>query len=127
MARPNGGYTREPVSPYLRRAILERDDYTCCYCGATRQDGMLQIDHVIPISQGGQTTFENLVTACRSCNFQKGDRALDEWSEHIRARYGKSLLKFLLHKANHRSKRKEAQRLKALRLTTKPSSEAYGL
>ena len=59
-----------------RREIFRRDAYTCQYCG--RQHGSLTIDHVIPHHRGGPYTWENLVTACASCNRRKGGRTPQE-------------------------------------------------
>lgn len=59
-----------------KKNILKRDNYTCQYCGK-RGDG-LTIDHVIPRSRGGLTTWNNVVTACIKCNLKKGDRTLGE-------------------------------------------------
>ncbi|MFX9212936.1 HNH endonuclease, partial [Acinetobacter baumannii] len=47
--------------PLNRRNILRRDRYTCQYCG--RQGGELTVDHVLPRSRGGRSTWENLVAA----------------------------------------------------------------
>lgn len=63
-------------APLNRRNILRRDRYTCQYCG--RQGGDLTVDHVLPRSRGGRRVWENLVTACRSCNLRKGDRTPEE-------------------------------------------------
>jgi 5-methylcytosine-specific restriction endonuclease McrA len=52
-----------------RRAILARDGYRCQYCGTTRH---LTIDHVIPRSRGGASSWENVVTSCAPCNVRKG-------------------------------------------------------
>lgn len=52
-----------------RRAVMARDGFRCQYCGSTRQ---LTLDHVIPVSRGGRTTWENLVTSCAPCNVRKG-------------------------------------------------------
>lgn len=52
-----------------RRAILARDGFRCQYCGTTRH---LTIDHVIPRSRGGLTSWENVVTSCAPCNVRKG-------------------------------------------------------
>ncbi|WP_460362855.1 HNH endonuclease [Thermus antranikianii] len=62
--------------PLNRRNILRRDRYTCQYCG--RQGGELTVDHVLPRSRGGRSTWENLVAACRPCNLKKGDRTPEE-------------------------------------------------
>ncbi|CAN8244545.1 unnamed protein product [Cochlearia groenlandica] len=58
-----------------RKNILLRDDYTCQYCSAREN---LTIDHVIPISRGGQWTWQNLVAACSRCNSKKGQKTVEE-------------------------------------------------
>lgn len=62
-------YEREAIPDSLRTAVLERDRHRCRYCGAT--DKKLVMDHVYPVSRGGETSFENLVTACEGCNRKK--------------------------------------------------------
>jgi 5-methylcytosine-specific restriction endonuclease McrA len=52
-----------------RRAILARDGFRCQYCGNTRH---LTIDHIIPRSRGGGSSWENVVTSCAPCNVRKG-------------------------------------------------------
>ena len=82
---------------HVRRAVFERDNYRCRYCGvryvdrrtsepvascpydgpswASRQRwvGLLHVDHVIPRCKGGTDDPDNLVTACRTCNLEKYD------------------------------------------------------
>jgi 5-methylcytosine-specific restriction endonuclease McrA len=60
--------------PVTRRGVLARDHYSCQYCGAAPLRKDLTIDHVLPRSQGGKTTWENVVTACKKCNGRKGSR-----------------------------------------------------
>ncbi|MEW6684916.1 MAG: HNH endonuclease [Candidatus Edwardsbacteria bacterium] len=55
-----------------RQNIIKRDQHTCQYCGTTK--GPLTTDHIIPKSQGGEDSWENLVCACIKCNNKKGDR-----------------------------------------------------
>jgi len=64
--------------PLTRRTVLARDRYTCQYCGARPGKSELTLDHVIPRHRGGQTVWENVVTACRACNQRKGGRTLEE-------------------------------------------------
>lgn len=64
------------LSKRQRFAVFERDEFTCRYCGRTPPSVLLVLDHVIPFSQGGQTTKENLVTSCESCNQGKADKIL---------------------------------------------------
>src|ERR1700733_11069566 len=53
-----------------RRAVFARDNWTCQYCGARSQ---LTVDHVVPRSKGGGSTWDNIVAACAPCNRRKGD------------------------------------------------------
>lgn len=52
-----------------RQNIFKRDNGKCQYCGTTHN---LTLDHVIPRSKGGKSTWNNLVTACQKCNSKKG-------------------------------------------------------
>ncbi|CAA7399201.1 unnamed protein product [Spirodela intermedia] len=58
-----------------RKSIFYRDSYTCQYC-CSREN--LTIDHVMPISRGGEWKWENLVTACSRCNSKKGQKTLEQ-------------------------------------------------
>jgi 5-methylcytosine-specific restriction endonuclease McrA len=66
-----------------RREVMRRDNYTCQYCG-TRM-GTLTLDHVYPKHLGGEHTWENLVTACSSCNHLKGGRTLAQAGMRLRS------------------------------------------
>lgn len=57
------------ISKRMRYEILRRDNYTCRYCRSVENE--LTIDHVLPVSLGGQDEPENLVAACRDCNAGK--------------------------------------------------------
>ncbi|MGA3211701.1 MAG: HNH endonuclease [Terriglobales bacterium] len=57
-----------------RKNILLRDRNTCQYCETTLASGELTLDHVIPRSRGGASTWENLVACCHVCNRRKGSR-----------------------------------------------------
>jgi 5-methylcytosine-specific restriction endonuclease McrA len=76
------------VIPYQTRAlsrknILLRDRNTCQYCGDVLPPGDLTLDHVIPRSRGGNSTWENLVACCHGCNRQKGNRMLHELDDMV--------------------------------------------
>lgn len=68
---------------WSRKAVLQRDNFTCAYCGRrpgdwqhgyllTRQS--FTVDHILPISRGGKSTWGNTVCACPACNQRKGSR-----------------------------------------------------
>jgi 5-methylcytosine-specific restriction endonuclease McrA len=59
---------------FNRHNVWLRDKGTCQYCGKGVGASEFTFDHVVPISQGGQTTWDNIVTACRGCNQRKMNR-----------------------------------------------------
>ncbi|MEE9583790.1 MAG: HNH endonuclease [Dehalococcoidales bacterium] len=61
-----------PERRLSRLGVFHRDRHTCQYCG--KESGQLTIDHVIPRYQGGQHTWENMVSACVPCNRHKAGR-----------------------------------------------------
>ena len=63
---------------YNRRAIFQRDAYTCMYCGKKPGSKELSVDHVIPKSRGGKSSWENVVVACTACNTRKANRLMHE-------------------------------------------------
>ena len=68
-------YIRKPFVErvaFNKKNILRRDHYTCQYCG--RRGDRLTVDHVVPRSKGGKTTWENIVSACYACNRTKANR-----------------------------------------------------
>lgn len=69
-----------------RKNILARDRYTCQYCDRGCAVGELTLDHVLPRSRGGSSSWENLVAACRRCNNRKGDRLPEEANMKLKKR-----------------------------------------
>lgn len=61
-----------------RKNILLRDRNTCQFCGRVFPASELTLDHVVPRSRGGHSTWENLVACCYQCNNQKGNRTPEE-------------------------------------------------
>jgi 5-methylcytosine-specific restriction endonuclease McrA len=56
-----------------RKWVFLRDNYTCQYCAKELAPSQCTIDHVMPVSKGGKTTWHNVVTACTDCNNSKGN------------------------------------------------------
>jgi 5-methylcytosine-specific restriction endonuclease McrA len=79
---------------FTKRNVMVRDRFRCGYCGA--RCGILSIDHIIPKSRGGKTTFENCVTACKACNLKKGSRTPGEARMFLKSRpYQPTISEFL--------------------------------
>jgi hypothetical protein len=68
---------RQPISKRLRFEVFKRDGFTCQYCGRTPPAVLLEADHVHPLTAGGATDADNLVTSCQDCNRGKGAVPLD--------------------------------------------------
>jgi 5-methylcytosine-specific restriction endonuclease McrA len=81
-----------------RKNILLRDRNSCQYCGIVLASAELTLDHVIPRSRGGLSTWENLVACCHACNRKKGNHLIHELT-------GMKLLRepraFSLHTSRH--------------------------
>lgn len=60
---------RLPITPEVRDFVFNRDRYSCRYCGSKNEP--FHLDHVYPVSKGGETSTDNLVTSCRKCNLKK--------------------------------------------------------
>jgi 5-methylcytosine-specific restriction endonuclease McrA len=80
-------YVRVPRDPQrrkiTRRAVFARDSWSCQYCGSRSN---LTVDHVIPRSKGGGSTWENIVASCAPCNRRKGDSLPTQINMHPRRR-----------------------------------------
>jgi len=73
-------YVRRPRRPprFRRRALFNRDGWTCQYCGDPVLPKTAEVEHIMPESRGGRRTWTNCVTACRSCNKKKRNRTPEE-------------------------------------------------
>ena len=66
------------ISPRMRWKVLERDNFTCQYCGVRGgENAQLQIDHRVSLADGGTDELENLITSCAECNGGKGARSVE--------------------------------------------------
>ena len=64
---------KKNVVRFSKQNVFLRDDYTCQYCGCDVTSKSATLDHVVPVSLGGLTTWENSTTACAPCNSNKGN------------------------------------------------------
>lgn len=64
--------SKRQIIRFSRANVFIRDEYRCQYCADYFSKSQLTLDHVIPIVQGGQKCWENIVTSCKKCNQKKG-------------------------------------------------------
>ena len=76
-------FMRKPLSKKVRFEVFKRDGFTCAYCGATPPKVILQVDHIVPVSGGGNNSIDNLVTSCQPCNIGKGKNSLTSIPESL--------------------------------------------
>ncbi len=81
-----------------RKNILLRDRNTCQYCGEVLNSNEMTLDHVLPRSRGGLSTWENLVACCHECNRRKGNQLLHELTDMQLTREPRP---FSLHTSRH--------------------------
>jgi hypothetical protein len=79
------------VPTATRWEVLRRDGFRCVYCGVMAWDTELDVDHVRPVSAGGNNAVNNLVAACKDCNLGKGNRVLDVLPDGLQERIDRDL------------------------------------
>jgi len=68
-------YLRRKEKPRFSKSnVYLRDQYHCGYCGVDVNNATATLDHVLPLSRGGKTSWDNIITACGPCNSKKGNR-----------------------------------------------------
>ena len=72
---------RKALPKKLRFEVFKRDSFTCQYCGRMAPDVILEVDHILPVAEGGTNNIMNLITSCHDCNSGKGKRKLSENNE----------------------------------------------
>ena len=70
--------------PFSKQNLIIRENGKCAYCG--KRTKALTIDHIIPRSRNGETSFENCVAACRICNGKKGAKTPNEAGMKLKVR-----------------------------------------
>jgi hypothetical protein len=95
-------HKRTPMNGYyaLRWLILSRDSFTCQYCGQKAPDVKLEVDHVVPVEDGGTDDPDNLKTACWSCNHGKSSLSI---MIHRRKNPDKPIARTMYVRVEHRT------------------------
>lgn len=88
---------KQRIPTHIRRQVIERDGLHCVYCDDDLTDQEIHLDHVVPESLGGPTTYDNLQVTCRRCNIAKGILTEDEFVRRLRQR-----AQNILHRLGHK-------------------------
>lgn len=71
---------RKAISKRVRFEVFKRDSFKCQYCGKCAPDVILHVDHIEPVSKGGDNDIMNLITSCAECNSGKSNKTIDDSS-----------------------------------------------
>ncbi|MFS8867026.1 HNH endonuclease [Synechococcus sp. H65.1] len=74
---------RIPIPASVREYVFQRDGFRCRSCGKSPPEVQLQVDHIVPLAQGGSNDISNLQTLCKVCNQRKKDR----WDPRFRRHF----------------------------------------
>lgn len=74
---------KKSIVRFSRTNVFVRDRFCCQYCGQQYGKSQLTLDHVVPLVQGGRTSWENIVTACKPCNQKKGGHTPQQAGMHL--------------------------------------------
>lgn len=66
------------MQPKMRFEVFKRDGFKCQYCGRSAPEVTLEVDHIVPVAEGGKNEMLNLITSCRACNRGKGKTKLSD-------------------------------------------------
>ena len=73
---------------FTKYALFNRDEWKCQYCGCVLNYETVTVDHIIPRSKGGKTSWKNCISSCKSCNKRKADKDLEETNFTLRSNPG---------------------------------------
>jgi 5-methylcytosine-specific restriction endonuclease McrA len=74
---------RKGISKKTRFEVFKRDEFTCCYCGNKPPTVVLEVDHIVPVVEGGTDDVDNLASACFDCNRGKSSVPLSHLPESM--------------------------------------------
>lgn len=78
--------SRKNISKKDRFEVFKRDSFSCQYCGDTPPTVVLEVDHIHPVSKGGDNCIDNLITACFDCNRGKSNKLLSAIPKSVKER-----------------------------------------
>lgn len=77
--------SRKKLTETDRKAIYQKTNGHCAYCGSVLPYKSMQADHIVPLRRGGEDTLDNMLPACRSCNHYKSSMDLEGFRKSLEA------------------------------------------
>ena len=91
-------YTRKPISKEMRQLIYNKYNGHCAYCGCELEYKDMQVDHILAVGRGGGNELENLLPACRQCNYDKHKKSIEGFRNRISKDLYKSLERVFVYR-----------------------------
>lgn len=91
-------YTRKPISKEIRQLVYNKCNGHCAYCGCKLEYKDMQVDHVIAVGRGGSNDIDNLLPACRQCNYDKHEKTIEGFRRRISKELYKSLERVFVYR-----------------------------
>lgn len=83
--------TRKPIPKSVRELVYKKYDGHCAYCGCELEYKDMQVDHIFAVGRGGTNDIDNLLPACRQCNYDKHERTIERFRERLSKELYRSL------------------------------------
>lgn len=83
--------TRKPLPKSVRELVYNKYGGHCAYCGCELEYKDMQVDHIIAVGRGGTNDVDNLLPACRQCNYDKHERTIERFRERLSKELYRSL------------------------------------
>lgn len=91
-------YTRKPISKETRQLVYNKCNGHCAYCGCELGYKDMQVDHVLAVGRGGSNDIDNLLPACRQCNYDKHKKTIEGFRKRISKELYKSLERVFVYR-----------------------------
>lgn len=91
-------YRRKPISKEIRQLVYNKCNGHCAYCGCELEYKDMQVDHVLAVGRGGSNDIDNLLPACRQCNYDKHKKTIEGFRKRISKELYKSLERVFVYR-----------------------------
>lgn len=91
-------YKRKPLSKQIRQQVYDKCHGHCAYCGCDLAYKDMQVDHILAVGRGGTNELDNLLPACRQCNYDKHEMTVERFRKRISKELYRSLERVFVYR-----------------------------